>query len=265
MMLGDFKGYGSPQTQRGLASPYGPPPWHMSGRVFTIWYRLADPDEARNHIAPPLLVSDDPVCRARFYDIIHDAGKGDEWAALNPEQTQFHEAVVAIEVSYGDIRGDYSIHSYSDDPTYTAWAREVIGWPVKAGKIHMSRPWQPHNLQPGVTITGALERFGQRLMSASVTLTEPLPQERRPQGLPHWFTYKVIPSAEKPEAEIRQLILAGPSRVDAGPIWQATATLELGEGLNDELHFLRPREIVAAEYWPQVDLTVGFGRILERL
>ena len=46
-MLGNFKGYGSPQTLRGLASPYGPPPWHMRGRVFTIWYRLADPDEVR--------------------------------------------------------------------------------------------------------------------------------------------------------------------------------------------------------------------------
>ena len=44
-MLADFKGCGSPQTWRGIASPYGPPPWHMSGRVFTIWYRLENPDE----------------------------------------------------------------------------------------------------------------------------------------------------------------------------------------------------------------------------
>jgi len=263
-MLADFKGCGSPQTRRGIASPYGPPPWHMSGRVFTIWYRLADPDEARNHVAPPLEVPADPICRARFYDIIHDAGKGDEWAALNPEQTQFHEAVVAIETSYGGVSGDYSVHSYSDDATYTAWAREVIGWPLKAGKITMSRPWNTHDLQPGTTITGITERFGQRLMSASITLTALVPDEQRPQGTPSWFTYKVIPSAEKPEADICQLILGGPTRVDAGPIWQATATLELGEGLNDELHFLRPREIIGAEYWPQVDLTVGYGRILEQ-
>ena len=262
-MLGNFKGYGSPQTQRGLASPYGPPPWHMRGRVFTIWYRLADPDEARRHIAPPLRVPEDPVCRARFYDLIHDAGKGDAWTSQNPEQAQFHEAVVAIETHYGDLEGDYSIHSYSDEATYIAWAREVIGWPVKSGKIVMSRPWQDE--APGVTITGMLERFGRCLMTASVTLTERLPAPDQPAGLPNWFTYKVISSAEREQPEICQLILGGPVRAESGPIWSATATLEIGEGPNDELHFLRPREILSADYRPQVDLSVGYGRILERL
>ncbi|MFN8377463.1 MAG: acetoacetate decarboxylase family protein [Anaerolineae bacterium] len=261
-MLSDFKGYGSPQTQRGQASPYGPPPWHMRGRVFTIWYRLADPNEARRHIAPPLQVPDDPICRARFYDIIHDAGKGDAWAVLNPEQTQFHEAVIAIETRYGGIEGDYSVHSYADDATYIAWAREVIGWPLKAGKIHMSRPWS--DPAPGVMVTGVLERFGQRLMTASVTLTGLTPEADLPGSLPHWFTYKVIPSAERDAAEVCQLILGGPTRADFGPVWQATATLGLGEGLNDELHFLRPREIVAADYRPNIDISVGYGRILER-
>jgi len=42
-------------------------------------------------------------------------------------------------------------------------------------------------------------------------------------------------------------------------------TLSLGEGVNDELHFLRPREVVAADYIPLVDLSVGYGKVLERL
>jgi len=122
-MLGNFKGYGSPQTRRGLASPYGPPPWHMSGRSFTIWYRPEDPAELHNQIAPPLQVPEDPWCRVRFSELLHDAGRGDDLTALNPAQTQFQESVLAIDASYGETRGDYSIHIYSDDFTYTAWAR----------------------------------------------------------------------------------------------------------------------------------------------
>jgi hypothetical protein len=70
---------------------------------------------------------------------------------------------------------------------------------------------------------------------------------------------------ERDELELHQLIVAGPSRIKAPVIWEAEGSLALGEGINDELHFLRPREIVSDDYIPQVDLTVRYGRILARL
>jgi len=39
----------------------------------------------------------------------------------------------------------------------------------------------------------------------------------------------------------------------------------LGEGVGDELHHLRPRQILAAEYWNEVDLTIGWATILDEL
>ncbi len=264
-MLGNFKGYGSPQTRRGQASAYGPPPWHMSGRNFTIWYRPEDPGELLNYIAPPLQVPDDALCRARFWELTHDAGQGDNLVELNPAQAQFQEAVLAIDASYAALRGDYSVHIYADEPTYTAWAREVIGWPVKMGNIHLTRAWHPHALQAGITFTGILERFGSQVMKASVTLTQEISIDQRPYAASNWFTYKVIPSAEKPEPEVCQLVLIQPAVLGYGPIWKAEGTLEIAEGINDELHFLRPAEIVFAEYWSFVELSVGYGQILARL
>jgi acetoacetate decarboxylase len=263
-MVADFKGYGTPHTQRGRASAYGPAPWHLSGRVFTIWYRLEDPDEARRQIAPPLEVPPNPLCRARFYELVMDAGQGDHLVSTNPEQTLFYEAVIAIECSYKQLHGDYSVHMYSDNATYISWAREVVGWPLKMGHIVITKPWKPYQLESGVTVTGVLDRFGTQLMKASVTLTEPMPEQDRPRSVPNWFTYKFIPSIEGPELDVSQLVVAGPSRMDTGLVWKATGTLELGEGLNDELHFLRPGEIVSADYVPYVDLTVGYGKVLER-
>jgi hypothetical protein len=118
-MLANFQAYGSPQTLRGIAAPYGAPSWHISGRVFTIRYRLLDPDEARRQIAPPL-GAPDPVCRARFYHIMFDARKGDALSAVNPEQSQFHEAVLDIPCSYQNPSGDYSLPIYSANFAYAS-------------------------------------------------------------------------------------------------------------------------------------------------
>jgi acetoacetate decarboxylase len=264
-MLNDFKGYGSPQTRRGLASPYGPPPWHMSGRVMTVWFRVEDLQELRNHIAPPLTVPDDALCRARFWELTHDAGQGNDLPAHIPAQTHFHEAVLAIDASYNGTRGDYSIHIYADEPTYTAWAREVIGWPVKMGQVAFSEPWNPQRLAPADKLTGTLARFGTQLLRASVTLKRQISPDERPYRVANWFTYKVIPSVEKFAPEVSQLVLVQPSTLDSGPLWEAEGTVEIGVGLNDELHFLRPKEIVWAEYWSYVNLSVGYGKILARL
>ena len=264
-MLSDFKGYGSPQTRRGMASPYGPPPWHMSGRVLTVWFRVKNLDELRNHIAPPLTIPKDALCRARFWDLTHDAGKGDDLPGQIPAQTHFHEAVLAIDADYGDMPGDYSVHIFADDPTYIAWAREVIGWPVKMGQVAFNQPWNPTNLKPNDRLTGTLERFGTQLLRASVTLKRPIHPDERPYKRANWFTYKIIPSVEKLAPEVSQLVLVQPSTLDSGQLWEADGTVEIGQGLNDELHFLQPAEIVWAEYWSYVNLSVGYGKILAQL
>ena len=252
-----------PHTQRGVASAYGSAPWHLSGRVFTVWYHLAEPEEARRHIAPPLEVPENPLCRARFYELNMDAGHGDSLVVTNPEQSQFFEAVIAIECHYQGIQGDYSVHMYSDNATYIAWSREVIGWPLKAGKVSITKPWKSHQLESGVEIKGSLERFGNNIMSAQVTLTEP--KSSQSIELPNWFTYKIIPSIEQNKLDVHQLIMAGPSRIEAEIVWNATGTLDLPDSTHDELHHLRPGNIVAADYVPFIDLTVGYGKVLERM
>ena len=262
-MGADFKGYGIPRTARGLASPYERAPWHLSGRVFTIWYYLADPAEARRQVTPPLEVPENPLCRARFYELNMDGGYGDALAVRNPPQSRFFEAVIAIECSYQGLRGDCSAHMYSDNATYIAWGREVIGWPLKEGNISITSPWKPHQLEAGVEIAGNLERFGERLMSAKIQLTAP--RQTGAVSLPNWFSHKLIPNVEGREPDVNQLILAGPSRMDIGPVWEATGALELRQGSADELQFLRPGEIVSADYAPYVDLTVGHGKVLEKL
>jgi len=261
-LLDGLSGYGAPRTRRGLSTSYGPPPWHMTGRTIAIWYKAADPGEVRRHIPQHLRVDDDPIVRARFWDMRHDAGLGDAWPAHYPEQPTFREAVVAFPVHVNGELADYPTYMYSDDPTYVAFGRETMGWPVRMGAIDVSPPLPSPQLKPGVVLTGELRKSSVSVMRASLTLTSKA-QEKPPSRLPRWISTRVVPRVDSSEPELVQLVESGPDNVRWGQIWDADAVLEFDESPGDELHFLKPREIVAAQYWSSVELVVGFGRVLE--
>jgi acetoacetate decarboxylase len=250
-----------PVTERGRAAAYAPPPWRMRGRTLALWYRLVDPDEARRHVPADVAMDDDPVVRARFWDMEHDA------APFGPSGARpwrrFREAVVAFPVRYGDVSGDLPTYMYGDDFVYTAFGREVMGWPVRDGAIHVD-PEPAGGPRAGVRMTGRLEREGRTIMSAEVTLTgDEMPVDD--SSPPRWFAVKVIPDVAGPTAAIAQLVATGPERIHHRRIWAAEGSLSVGEGPSDELHYLAPREIVEAQYWSDVSLTIGWGTTLAEL
>ena len=254
-------GSGTPITARGRSIAYGPPPWRMHGRTLAIGYLLADPDEARRHVPAGVTMDDDPIVRARFWDMRHDAlrsvGAGqDGW-------TPFREAVIAFPVRRGDVTGDYPTYMYADDFAYTAMGREVMGWPVRDGQIEVD-PEPVDGPTTGTILAASLMRGGVELMHIDMNLTG-VPQLDTQTRPPRWLATKIIPDATLPLAAVAQLLETGPEKIHHRTIWPADATLRLGEGPGDELHHLRPREIVTAEYWTEVDLTIGWATVLDEL
>lgn len=256
-----FQGYGPPRTERGRSQAYGPPPWHLAGRAIALWYRLADPEEARRRVPALVEMADDPIVRARFWDLSHDSGLPERLTAGEPLPTRVAEAVVAFPVTYGGVSGDFTAHMYADDPVYTAFGREAMGWPLTHGRIVVSQP-ATAALAKGARISAQLDRDGHVLMSAALELTELLPDAERPSGLPRWLTMKLVPRADRPGDAVHQLVQTGPERLEWGPIWRARGELQFPDAPIEELGPLAPREIVAAQYWSAVDLSVGYGRVL---
>ena len=82
--------------------------------------------------------------------------------------------------------------------------------------------------------------------------------------LPRWLSTKLISDASGPEAQVAQLIASGPVHLQRR-VWGASASLDFHEGETDELHFLRLRQIVDAQYWSNIEMTVGWGEVLEEL
>ena len=256
-------GSGTPFTSSGRSIGYRPPPWGMRGRTLALWYHLADPDAARRHVPPSVEMDDDPIVRARFWDLEHDAAGPAEDADRPIAWTPIREAVVAFPVRYGDLSADVPTYMYADDFSYTAMGRELMGWPVRDAVIEVD-PEPAAGPGAGMTIRARMLRGGAEVMTASLTLTGEMTVDRLPTP-PRWLAEKVIGRVDGPGAAVSQLVATGPERIDRRDVWTATATLAFGERPGDELSALGPREIVKAEYWANVVLSVGWGEVLAEL
>jgi len=228
----------------------------MRGRAIAFWYRLLDPDEARSHVPRDCAMERDPIVRARFWDLRHDAGSG----LLAPEQWQaFREAVVAFPVSCARVEGDFTTHMFGDDSTYNAFGREVMGWPLRSGEIDVQAPAKP---APGSKVHAQLNYRGRVAMRAAVTLGQEREASTFPTALPHWIGWKLIPAVDGTTMVVDEITDTGPSELKWGSIWDAAGSLEFPEGTSLELAGLRPREIVAVQYWTGISLLIGPGRVL---
>jgi acetoacetate decarboxylase len=245
--------------------PYGMPPWHMAGRAIAIWLRLAQPEALRKRLPAILSVPEDPVIRLRLWDLAHDAGYGRTATMNDPEMTSFRELAFAVPVSYASLDGDFIKFIYADDPTYTAFGREVMGWPVRYGKIMIGKPLPRAPLTANQRFVGYLERNGARLVSVAATLLTPLDRSRYPLGLPVWLSAKSIPDATGTFPVVSQLVRSGPSEMNWGEIWDATATVKVESAARDDLSFLEPSEVIAAQYWSDLDLTIAEGEVLAEI
>jgi acetoacetate decarboxylase len=249
----------SMRSWRNPSQEYGPLPWSMSGSSLTVFFKLESPEEARRRVPPMCDMDPDPIVRARFWELDYEPGLIADENQQASERPHFREAVIAFPVSFGDISGDYTAHMYADDPTYIAFGREVMGWPLMTGEIEIH---PPEARPPGSTtsLAATLMRGRQQLLRADVTLRHEAAPVTSP--LPRWLTWKLIPDVDGRRAAISQLVETGPSFVDWGPSWSGEGRLEFGDDRRNPLGSLSPREFHGARYWPNVKLSLGEGRVL---
>jgi hypothetical protein len=249
-----------------IASPlYGSPPWHLAGRAFSILCRLDDPDEAGRHVPDVLSVDRDPLVKIRFWDLIHDSGFGEDGRSDAPPLTIVREAVLAFPVRYGLIEGDFPAYMYADDPIYSAFGRETMGWPLRDGNVGFDTMWPGAPLVEGTMLSAGLARRGRPLMNVSLTLTGRVTDDGEVTPPPRWFAVRRIPDLASPTDSIRELALTGPSRFRRGPVHEARGAIDVVESAANELGWFRPRVILGAELWSDVYLTIGYGHSLADL
>jgi hypothetical protein len=272
--------FSTPISRTGALSLYGPPPWHLTGRCLAVWFRVADPGAIRNHVHPLFKLDENPLIGARFWDLRHDAGRPD-LVRQRGQLYRMREASIAIPVSFEGVSGDDTAYMFADEPRYTAYGREVMGWPVIHGEVEFvdtpadpavdtappaqgvhpdDRVPRPHS---GDQISASLHYEGRLTMSMSFTLSGEVDRGVAGGG-PQWVTHRYVPDILG-AGRVDQIVLTKPGTASLGPIWAAQASFELtgapGSGLED----LRPISIERAELWSDLKLTIADGHILRDL
>ncbi|WP_199442866.1 enduracididine biosynthesis enzyme MppR [Umezawaea beigongshangensis] len=239
-------GYSLPLSPSGRASMLTPPPWHFSGDVLMVDYRV-DPAAAAAFLPPGLDPGPDPgAAAAVFAQWQWCSGDGAERA--DPARNQFGEFLVLLACEFRGRPMARCPFAWVDQavPMVRGW---VQGMPKQFGVIHQSRPAAVGaggpRLGAGGRFAGQLSVFGRRVVTASVELEglaeQPPPLHTVPLAhtlhLPDWdgtggLTERLVAS-EVGEVAFSE-VWSGSARLDfddvAGTDFAALAPVEVGRG-----------------------------------
>ncbi|MEU7152555.1 enduracididine biosynthesis enzyme MppR [Streptomyces sp. NPDC045456] len=238
-------GYSLPLSPTGTSSMLTPPPWHFSGEVVMVEYRV-DPDAARRFLPPGLTPGADPGAAAAVFATWQwCSADGAELA--DPGRCQFGEFLILLSCEFEGRPMARCPYAWVDQavPMMRGW---VQGMPKQFGTIHQSRPVTVgragSRLEPGGRFDGALSVHGRRAVEASVTLERS--GDRAPAlhdvPLAHTLTFpEWVPSADGPRA---RLVASEVSDVEFSRIWSGSGNLSfLDGGLGDDFASLVPLEV----------------------
>ncbi|MDC7337720.1 acetoacetate decarboxylase family protein [Streptomyces lydicus] len=164
-------GYSLPLSPTGESAMLTPPPWHFSGEVIMVDYRV-DPDAARRFLPPGLEPGADPGAAAAVFATWQWCS-ADGAELTDPGHCQFGEFLILLSCEFEGRPMARAPYAWVDQavPMMRGW---VQGMPKQFGVVHQSWPITVgkagSRLAPGGRFDGALTVNGRRVVEASVTV-----------------------------------------------------------------------------------------------
>jgi hypothetical protein len=256
-------GFFGPRTATGKAALLPPPPWHYSGDLLTIEYRV-NPDRVLELLPEPLTLAPDDPGAVAFIWADWQSCAPDGAQLLDPVLGQYREAFVVIRCAY---RGEvFSRCAYIWVDTDFAIARGLHqGYPKKLGQIYQTRP-HPYGpaprVAPGGRFGASLSAAGRRLAQAQVTLLEEAPSNGFVNGHPMAHNRFVRSITDPDTLVLDELIVTSSASVEGGPAFRAQVDdFEVFPAPTEELDRLAPQELIAG-YYRQIGVIWNGGRVL---
>lgn len=231
----ELRGYSLPLSPTGQASMLTPPPWHFSGEVILVDYRV-DPQIARRFLPPQLSLGADPGAAAAVF-------ASWQWCsdtsveANDPALNQFNEFLILLGCEFEGQPMARCPFAWVDQPIplLRGW---VQGMPKQFGEVHQSRPGAvgraAPRLAPGGQFAGSLSVRGRRAVEAGVTLAGVADQPPALHTVPlvHSLTFPAwIPGVRrKPD-----LVASEVTDVEFSPIWQGAGHVSFPATVGSDL------------------------------
>lgn len=257
-----LRGYSLPRTRTGRSSLVPHFPWHYSGDLFIVEFRV-EPEIARSFLPPEL--DDGPdlgAAAAIFADWQSCSDTFEE--LLDPVRAQYKEFFVVLAAEYRGEPVTRCPFMWVDQGMPLVRGL-VQGFPKKPGSVWMTRPVTVGKagprLAPGGRFGASLASYDRRLAEATLTLTGES-AEGPTVNSPPLFNTRYFPEWEKDAEPLDEHVWAGGEDRDVSPIWEGEATLRFFESPTDELSLLAPLE-VGKGFWLSFAYTVDGGRRIE--
>ncbi|QFZ21265.1 enduracididine biosynthesis enzyme MppR [Saccharothrix syringae] len=235
-------GYSLPLSPSGTASMLTPPPWHFSGNVVMVDYRV-DPAEAGRFLPPELTPGPDPgAAAAVFAEWQWCSASGAELP--DPGRTQFTEFLVLLACTHRDRPMARCCYAWVDSavPLVRGW---VQGMPKQFGEIHQTRPAAVGRAGPrlagGGRFHGTVSVHGRRVAEAAVTLEGRVDEPPALHAVPLVHS-RVFPDWVAGVSHPAQLVTSEVTDVEFSDIWAGRADLRF-LGADDDFGLLAPVEV----------------------
>ncbi len=243
-------GFAAPLGGKGRHALYGPPPWRFEGWSTSAVFRF-DPADVRELIPEPLKLAGEPTCRLSLHDIICDYGFGKSFAQKNPDQANFHEAIIGFLVEHEGVTGQWCPYSWCSTDAELTVGREYYGWPQKLGAMSLTR--RPHKgWQRGDHVAALVSRGHRAVFDICVTLERQgdieesgktaFPNQSRAGN---YFTETALPLPTDPPTLHRRMVATQMQDLIVGDMWSGSAEVNITA---PELQFLKNAEVLGGRW-----------------
>ncbi|HJP72740.1 MAG TPA: enduracididine biosynthesis enzyme MppR [Pseudonocardiaceae bacterium] len=259
--LGEPTGYSLPLSPSGTSAMLTPPPWHFSGNVIMVDYRV-DPDAAAAFLPPGLDPGADPgAAAAVFAEWQWCSDSGAELS--DPQRCQFGEFLIMLACEFQGAPMVRCPYAWVDAavPMVRGW---VQGMPKQFGAIHQTRPIPLGRagspIAAGSRFAAGLSTFGRRMVEADVALTSRAAQPPLLHTLPMAHT-RMAPAWLPGESPSATLVASEVTGVEFSEVCQGDARLRWFAEPGDDLDTLAPLEVGTGYVFSYAETLVG-GRPL---
>jgi len=254
-----------PRTPSGKASIVPPVPWHYSGELITLEYRI-DPTRVATLLPEGFgLAEEDPGAIAAIW-ADWQSTSDDPAQILDPVRVQYKEMFIVVRCVFQGKTYSRCVYIWVDKE-FAMLRGQHQGYPKKLGSIQMSRPVvvgkAGPRLEAGGIFGATLAAHDRRLAEARFTIRETAEKPGFVNGHPMAHN-RWMPAIETNGSDsLNEVVTMSSYDVDFGRCFKGDFDLTYYDSPVEELLDIQPQEKIAA-YWHEVGASWKAGTTLLR-